>query len=258
MSLNNPAFIFDLDGTVYRGKNVIPGAIEYIQDLYDKGIPYTFFTNRSVRTPTQVFSQLAEYGLPGSPDDILTASLATADYVQSSRVFMIGDNGLRDALLKTNVTLTNEKPDYVVVGYDKDFNQQKLTQAIQMIDDGAILIATNQDTHMIENGKRVPANGSIIAAIETAACINNTYVCGKPNPMVVNYARKRMKLKNEQLVIVGDNLKTDIACGINAGIATILMLTGVTTPGIAATSTIKANYQIHTYTELRERIFNPK
>ena len=221
--------IFDCDGTLYRGSEPIEHAVGFVNRLVDEfGIEVMYYTNRAHRTPEEVAGKLSGMGFPAEPSQILTGGIVTAHELQGSTTFCIGSPPLKTALEERDVVLTDNKPDFVVVGYTEDLMGAELTTAVQLIcHHDATFVATNPDPFIIEEGRRVPENGPLLAAVREATG-REPVIYGKPHPAGIRMACKAMRLEKNQIMLVGDNLATDILCGISAGIDTVLLLTGVT------------------------------
>jgi NagD protein len=226
-------YICDMDGVVYRGNKLIPGIIPFLRKLRETGRNFLFLTNSSGSTPAQLQKKLETLGLPDiEAFRFFTAGMATAQFLATQKArksaYVIGGEGLKAKLIETGFTLTDEKPEYVVVGHTPAFNFDMLKTAVRLIRSGSRFIATNPDVlDPVENGVLDPACGSLVAAIQ-AASEKMPYFIGKPNPLMMRMARERMKLEPEQLVMVGDKMDTDIRAGVEAGMTTVLVLSGVT------------------------------
>jgi 4-nitrophenyl phosphatase len=247
--------IFDLDGTIYRGSQAVPGAAEFVGQLAAHGIKVLFVTNRSNRTPESVCTQLRSYGIACTAENILTSAQATARHLRSGSVFFIGEEGLERALLQAGLTMDPQSPDYVVVGFDRAIDYTKLEKATRLIRAGARFIATNPDKAVNADGGISPGNGAIVAAIATASGVSPVVV-GKPERAIIDIALERMGLSPEHVILVGDNLETDIKAGINAGIRTILILTGVSTRKDVMVSSVKPHRVVEDYEELAHVVFD--
>jgi 4-nitrophenyl phosphatase len=228
--LNKRAFLIDLDGTIYAGTRPIPGAADFIRALDRDGTPYLYVTNNSSRTPEAVADQLRTFGIPASPEQVITSSLSTADYIVKQgggkRVYLIGEDGLRQALVGAGLQLVEEeRADYVVQGIDRQFTYRKLELAVMHIQAGASFILTNPDRLLPWETRFVPGAGAISGSIREATQVEPT-VIGKPSDIIVRYALQRLSTDRE-VWMVGDNLLTDIAAGAAAGLSTALVLTGV-------------------------------
>jgi len=249
--------IFDLDGTIYRGSQAVPGAADFVSRVIGNGIKVLFVTNRSNRTPETVCTQLRSYGISCTTENILTSAQATARFLQRGRVFFIGEEGLEKALLGAGLTMDHQNPDYVVVGFDRSVNYSKIEQATRLIRAGSRFIATNPDKAVNADGGVSPGNGAIVAAIATASGAE-PIVVGKPQRAIIDIALERMGLAPEQVILVGDNLETDIRAGINAGIRSVLILTGVCTRMDAMKSPVKPHRVVEDYNELADIVFDPE
>lgn len=224
--------LIDLDGTLYHGKIRIDGADTLIRRLQEQRIPYLFVTNNSSRTPEQVACHLTEMGIPAKPDEVCTSSLAAAHYISGespgAKVAMIGEQGLRHALESAGLTLVKDAPQYVVQGIDRNFNYDSLMQAMRWIQGGAISVLTNPDLQLPSDTGLTPGAGSIGAAIEAASGVK-PIVIGKPSSILMKFAIDRLGKSPEETIVLGDNIRTDIAAGAHAGCKTVLVWTGVTT-----------------------------
>ncbi|GGE07068.1 haloacid dehalogenase [Marinithermofilum abyssi] len=240
-------YLLDLDGTLYRGNEVIPGALEFVNKLKDSGKPYLFLTNNSFRTPEEVAAKLREFGYPAEADQVVTSSMAAAHYLKeemnSPRVYAIGGNGLRTALKEAGCELTDRKPEAVVVGIDLDFTYEKMKKATLAIHEGARFIGTNGDLNLPTEEGLLPGNGSIIAGIQAATGVKPIFV-GKPESVITEVALDKLQMNRDKLLMIGDNLMTDILTGVNAGMDTLLVYSGVTSPEDYEAADIKATHVI--------------
>lgn len=247
--------ILDLDGTVYLGKQEVPGAAAFVRGLKDAGIRYLFVTNRANRTPIVVAEQLASYGMPCTESDVLTSSQATVQYLKKGSVYYIGEEGLKVELEKAGIAVTDQAPDYVIVSFDRSFTYEKLKTACRLILAGARFIATNPDKALRTAAGFSPGTGSIVAAV-VAATGKEPTIIGKPERLIMDMALERMGLRAEDVINVGDNLATDIPAGINAGIRSAFILTGVSTRDDLARSHLKPTWVVEHYAELTEIVRN--
>ncbi|OZB95493.1 TIGR01457 family HAD-type hydrolase [Paenibacillus sp. XY044] len=224
--------LIDLDGTLYHGKHMIPGADILIRTLKSRQIPYLFVTNNSSKTPDMVATHLNEMGVPAEKEEVCTSSLAAARYIAEefpgARVAMLGEDGLRQALLEEGLKLVEEAPEFVVQGIDRSFTYDTLAQAVRWISEGARYVLTNPDLLLPSDHGLVPGAGSLGAAIEAASGVK-PIVIGKPSSHLMKYATDRLRLSPTEATVIGDNMRTDIAAGAAAGCQTILVLTGLTT-----------------------------
>lgn len=242
-------YLIDLDGTMYRGKEKIPAAKRFIEKLKKNDIPFLFVTNNSTQEPQAVVKNLADnFDIHVTTDNVYTTALATADYLASldenkKAVYAIGEFGLKKALTNKGFYFEEQHPDYVVVGLDYDVTYHKFELATLAIKRGATFIGTNADTNLPNERGLVPGAGSIIALVECATQQKATYI-GKPEAIIMKKALNRLKLKKNEVIMVGDNYMTDITAGINLGIDTLLVYTGVSTPEQVKEKEIKPTYEI--------------
>ncbi|MCI8326685.1 MAG: HAD family hydrolase [Lachnospiraceae bacterium] len=221
-----------MDGVIYHGNKILPGVAEFIQWLQDKDKKYLFLTNNSQYTPLELQQKLARMGLNVPEEHFYTSALATATFLQNQSpgcsVFAIGDAGLLNALYDKGITMNDVNPDYVVVGEGHTYSLDSLTKATNMVLSGAKLIGTNSDVSgPIENGI-VPACRALIAPIEMATG-TKAYFCGKPNPLMMRTGLRLLDCHSNEAVMVGDRMDTDVISGMESGMSTVLVLSGVTT-----------------------------
>lgn len=224
-------FICDMDGVIYHGKNILPGAKEFIQWLKAENKKYLFLTNSSQSTPRELAEKLARLGLDVGEEHFYTSAMACAAFLSSQMpggsVFVIGDPPLTKALYDVGFSMNDVSPDYVVVGETYSYTYDRIVKAALLVRKGARLVGANPDlTGPMESGV-VPATGALIAPIELASGVK-AYFTGKPNPLMMRNAIAKIACRREDTVIIGDRMDTDIIAGIEAGIDTVLVLTGVT------------------------------
>jgi 4-nitrophenyl phosphatase len=225
------AVLFDLDGVVYVGANVLPGAQEIFDWLDAQHRPFALVTNNSTRTPKQYQDRLAAMGVRVPLQTIYTSALATAQYLQKhyppgATVFRIGEEGLTEALAGAGFRLVADQPDLVCVGLDQDLTYDKLKVACLAIRRGAAFIATNPDRTLPTEAGLVPGCGAILAALQTCTDARPV-VIGKPSATMIDLLIERLGVSKPETAIIGDRLDTDIEAGAAAGITTVLVLTGV-------------------------------
>ncbi len=225
------AFICDMDGVIYHGNRLLPGVPEFVRHLQENDKRYLFLTNSSERTPRELAQKLARLGLSVPEAHFYTSALSTAMFLATQSpgcsVYAIGEAGLLNALYAAGITMNDVNPDYVVVGETPGYTYDKITKAIRLVLGGARLVGTNPDlTGPTESGL-VPACGCLCAPIELATG-RRAYYLGKPNPLMMRQAMKTLGSKPEETVIIGDRMDTDILAGVESGIETLLVLTGVT------------------------------
>ena len=227
-------YMIDLDGTIYRGKEKIPAAKRFIERLQEHDIPFLFVTNNSTQAPIKVVENLANnFDIHVKEENVYTSALATADYIadlnkDKRSVYVIGEVGLKQAILDKGFHFEETNPDYVVVGLDYDVTYHKFELATLAIKRGAKFIGTNADTNLPNERGLVPGAGSVIALVECSTQQKATYI-GKPETIIMEKALERLGLPKDEVVMVGDNYMTDIKAGINFGIDTMLVYTGVST-----------------------------
>jgi NagD protein len=224
-------FIIDMDGVIYHGNQLIPGVIEFIGWLEAQKKKFLFLTNSSERSPRELQQKLERLGVRVGEEHFYTSALATAAFLKSQQpggsVFAIGESGLINALYDAGLTMNDVNPDYVVVGESKAYTYDKITHAIRLVLKGAKLIGTNPDVTGPTDQGLVPATGALMAPIELATG-SKAYYVGKPNPLIMRNALKKLDCRREDAVIIGDRMDTDIIAGIESEIETVLVLSGVT------------------------------
>jgi NagD protein len=228
-------YLSDMDGVLLRGSTPIPGASDFIKRLRDKGVPFLILTNNSQYTQRDLHVRLLYMGLDVPPESIFTSALATAQFLHSQRpggrAFVIGESGLTTALHDIGYIITDKEPEYVVIGETTTYSFARITQAIRFISGGARFIATNPDSNGPGDGGMVPATGAV-AALITAATGIKPYFIGKPNPLMMRMALRTLNAHSEDSIMIGDRMDTDVIAGIESGLRTALVLTGVTTPAM--------------------------
>jgi NagD protein len=224
-------YLTDMDGVLLRGTTLIPGAIEFIQRLRIKDLPFLILTNNSQYTPHDLQVRLLYIGLEVPPESIFTSALATAQFLHSQRpggrAFVLGESGLTTALHDIGYVLTDQEPEYVVLGETTTYSFERITLAIRFVMAGARFIATNPDVMGPGVGGIVPATGAVAALIGAATGVR-PYFIGKPNPLMMRTALRTLNAHSEESVMIGDRMDTDIVAGTESGLRTILVLTGVT------------------------------
>jgi NagD protein len=225
-----------MDGVLVHEDVAIPGADRFLTRLAEVGRPYLVLTNNSIYTRRDLAARLRAGGLEVPEQSIWTSALATAGFLAEQRpggsAFVIGEWGLTTALHQAGYTLTDREPDYVVLGETRTYGFERITRAIRLIGAGARFIATNPDPTGPSPAGPIPATGSIAALISRATGVD-PYFVGKPNPLMMRSALNRLDGHSDSATIVGDRMDTDVVAGIEAGLETILVLSGVTTPAEA-------------------------
>jgi 4-nitrophenyl phosphatase len=228
--------LLDLDGTLYRGKERVPGADRLMAGLAERGVPHWYVTNNSSRTPQEVARHLREMGIPAEDGQVVTSSLAAADYAAAryagATAFVIGETGLTQALTEAGIRVIDdpenagERAQLVVQGIDRQLTYAKLAAASARIRSGAVYILTNPDLALPSDGGLIPGAGSIAAALR-AASGTEPVVIGKPSDILMDYALRRAGLAADEVWVIGDNPLTDIAAAVRARCPSVLTLTGV-------------------------------
>lgn len=224
-------FLVDMDGVIYRGGEVIPGAAEFIRALRTFNIPFLFLTNNSQRTRRDVATKVTRMGIPIEESHVFTCAMATARFLAAQKphgtAFVIGEGGLLHALHRNGYAIVDKNPDYVVVGEGRMLSFEIVEQAVQMVLDGARLIATNLDPNCPTAKGTRPGCGAIVALIESATGVR-AFSVGKPSPVMMRTARKELGLASSETIMIGDTMETDILGGVQMGYRTILVLSGGT------------------------------
>lgn len=225
-------FICDMDGVIYHGNQILPGAADFIQWLQKEEKKYLFLTNNSGYTPRELHQKLARMGLDVPEEHFYTSALATAAFLKEQApgctAFVIGEAGLLNALYDAGITMNEVNPDYVVVGEGRSYSLETLTKATNLVMGGAKLIGANSDVSgPIESGI-APACRALTAPIEMATG-TKAYFCGKPNPLMMRTGLRLLACHSGEAVMVGDRMDTDVISGMESGMSTVLVLSGVST-----------------------------
>ena len=223
-------WLTDMDGVLVHENHPIPGASELLEQWRNEGKPYLVLTNNSIFTPRDLSARLRASGLQVPEESIWTSALATADFLKSQipggSAFVIGEAGITTALHEAGFVMTESDPDYVVIGETRNYSFEAITKAIRLIGNGSRFIATNPDATGPSADGPLPATGAV-AALITKATGKEPYVVGKPNPMMFRSALNKIGAHSETTAMIGDRMDTDIVAGIEAGLHTILVLTGI-------------------------------
>ena len=227
-------FICDMDGVIYHGNRLLPGVREFVDWLYAEGKSFLFLTNSSERSPRELQQKLSRMGLEVDESHFYTSALATAAFLSRQApgcsAYVIGAPGLVGALYDAGITMNDVNPDYVVVGETSGYNYESILRAVSLVLGGAKLIGTNTDlTGPTEHGI-VPACRALVAPIELATG-KSAYFVGKPNPLMMRTGLKLLGCHSAEAAMVGDRMDTDIIAGIETGLETVLVLSGVTEEG---------------------------
>jgi NagD protein len=224
------SWLMDMDGVLVHEESAIPGAAEFLGRLRELGLPFLVLTNNSMYTRRDLSARLLRSGLELPEESIWTSALATARFLDDQRpggsAFVVGEAGLTTALHEYGYTLTERDPDYVVLGETRTYSFERITRAIRLVAAGARFIATNPDNVGPTLEGPLPATGSVAALISRATGVEPYYV-GKPNPLMMRSALNAIDAHSETTAMVGDRMDTDIVSGLEAGLETVLVLTGV-------------------------------
>ena len=251
------SWLMDMDGVLVHEEHLIPGADRFIARLKERGVPFLVLTNNSVYTNRDLAARLRASGLDVPEEAIWTSALATARFLDDQRpggsAYVIGEAGLTTALHSSGYTLTERAPDYVVLGETRTYSFERITRAIRLIDAGSRFIATNPDPTGPTVDGLVPATGSVAALISRATGVE-PYFVGKPNPLMMRSALNALDAHSETTAMVGDRMDTDIVAGLEAGMETILVLSGVTTRVEAERHPYRASRMVDSIADLVDEL----
>jgi 4-nitrophenyl phosphatase len=240
-------YLIDLDGTMYKGSERIEAASDFVKRLGEKNTPYLFVTNNSSRTPAQVAEKLRGFDIPAKEEQVYTTSQATANYIydrkKDASIYLIGEEGIRTALEKKGFQFAREDADFVVVGIDRELTYERLAIACLAVRNGAVFLSTNADVALPTERGFMPGNGSITAVISVSTQTKPIFI-GKPESIIMEQALKVLGTSKEETLMVGDYYDTDIVAGMNAGLDTLLVHTGVTTKEMLSSYDRKPTYSI--------------
>ncbi|MEV6059849.1 HAD-IIA family hydrolase [Nocardia asteroides] len=226
------SYLTDMDGVLVHEDQLIPGADEFLAELRENEIPFLVLTNNSIRTPRDLQARLRHTGLDIPEESIWTSALATATFLDDQRpngtAYVVGESGLTTALHEIGYVLTDSDPDYVVLGETRTYSFEAITTAIRLVERGAKFIATNPDATGPSRDGVLPATGSV-AALITRATGKEPYYVGKPNPLMMRSALRRIGAHSQSTVMIGDRMDTDVISGLEAGMRTILVTSGIST-----------------------------
>jgi NagD protein len=226
-------WLSDMDGVLVHEEEAIPGAAEFVRRLRDRGRPFLLLTNNSIFTARDLQARLGRSGIDVPEESIWTSALATAQFLDGQRpggtAYVVGEAGLTTAMHAIDYVLTDRDPEYVVLGETRTYSFEAITTAIRLIERGARFIATNPDPTGPSNAGPIPATGSVAALITRATGVQ-PYFVGKPNALMMRSALNRIDAHSESTVMVGDRMDTDVISGLEAGLRTVLVLTGSTRP----------------------------
>ena len=228
-------FIIDMDGVIYHGNRLLPGAKEFVEWLYREEKEFLFLTNSSRYTPKELQKKLEWMGLDVDQSHFYTSALATAAFISTqtpeATAYAVGEHGLQNALYDAGITVNEIHPDYVIIGEADNYCYDHIVTATKFVNDGARLIGTNYDLTGPVEGGIVPACRALMAPIELATG-KQAYYVGKPNALMMRTGLRILGVHSEDAAIIGDRMDTDIVAGIESGLDTVLVLSGVTAPGM--------------------------
>ena len=229
---NKQGYISDMDGVIYHGNCILPGVKEFVNWLYKEDKPFLFLTNSSERSPLELRQKLSRMGLDVDESHFYTSALATAKFLAEQApgcsAYVIGAPGLVNALYDAGITMNDVNPDYVVVGETDSYNYNMIIKAVQLINKGARLVGTNPDMTGPSEMGIIPACQALVAPISLATG-KTPYFVGKPNPLMMRTGLKMLNVHSADAVMIGDRMDTDIVAGMESGLMTALVLSGVST-----------------------------
>lgn len=247
-------FLIDMDGVIYGGDVMIPGADEFVARLLKENIPFTFMTNNSQRTPLEVVRKLRKLGIEITEKHVYTSAMATGKFIASQRpngsCYVLGEGGLLTSLHDNGLTLVETDPDFVVLGEGRNFTLEMVQKAVDMILAGAKFITTNRDPSPKKKGWNNLGIAATTAMIEEAAG-TRAFVVGKPGPVMMRSARKFIGLETADTVVIGDTMETDIRGGVQMGYKTILVLSGVSTRAHLSQFAFKADMIVESIKDIQ-------
>nr|WP_249114941.1 TIGR01457 family HAD-type hydrolase [Bacillus pumilus] len=250
-------YLIDLDGTMYKGTEKIEEAGQFVQKLNELNIPYLFVTNNSSRTPKQVADKLVSFDIPATEEQVFTTSMATANYIAEQKkdasVYVIGEEGIKQAIEEKGLMFGQEDADFVVVGIDRDITYEKFAVGAIAIRQGAQFVSTNGDIAIPTERGLLPGNGSLTSVLTVTTTVKPTFI-GKPESIIMEQAMRVLGTDLSETLMVGDNYDTDIMAGMNAGMDTLLVHTGVTTKELLQKYDKQPTYVIDSLSEWIERL----
>ncbi len=251
-------FLIDMDGVLWTGNTPLPGMQDFFAYLRETETPFVLVTNNAAKTLEQYMEKFAMMGVEVQPHEVLSAAMGVGLYLKqtakpNSTVYVIGEDGIREALADAGLVLADSNADYVAVGYTQKLTWEMLAKATLNINDGATFIGSNPDVSFPEERGFVPGNGATLAAIAAATGVQPTII-GKPEPILYQQAVERLPYDMSSTLAIGDRLETDILGAINADIASLLVMTGVTSAAQAKNSTIKSTHVLNGLPELLETL----
>lgn len=249
-----------MDGVIYRGNQLIPGADQFVARLRREKIPFRFLTNNSQRTRRDVALKLCRMGLEAAPEDVFTCAMATARFLADQKpgatAFVIGENGLATALHHNGIAVVDDDADYVVVGEGRTLNFEMIERALRLIEKGARLVATNIDATCPTDAGTRPGCGAIVAMLEKATGLE-AFSVGKPSGVMMRMAQDELGIHPRGTIMVGDTMSTDILGGVGMGYRTVLVLSGHTTMDHLHDYAYRPDWIIDSVAQMPEQLFQP-
>lgn len=250
-------YLIDLDGTMYRGSEQIEAASEFVSYLEKNNLPYLFVTNNSSQAPEQVAQKLNQFQISATKESVFTTSQATANYISEKKekatIYVIGEDGLKQALINNGHQLVDDHPEYVVIGIDREISYEKLSKACIAVRNGATFISTNGDIAIPTEKGLLPGNGALTSVISVSTKTSPIFI-GKPERIIVEQALHQLGVAKQDTVMVGDNYDTDIMAGINCGLDTLLVHTGVTKKEHLKHYPIQPTYTVDSLTDYLKQL----
>nr|WP_231951903.1 HAD-IIA family hydrolase [Nocardia terpenica] len=254
------SYLTDMDGVLVHEDHLVPGADKFLAELQANGVPFLVLTNNSIRTPRDLQARLRHTGLDIPQESIWTSALATATFLNEQKpggtAYVVGESGLTTALHEIGYVLTDSDPDYVVLGETRTYSFEAITTAIRLVDRGASFIATNPDPTGPSREGLLPATGSV-AALITRATGREPYYIGKPNPLMMRSALRRIGAHSQSSVMIGDRMDTDVIAGLEAGMRTVLVTSGISDRASIQKFPYKPTLVIDSVADLVGRTGNP-
>jgi NagD protein len=253
-------YLMDMDGVLVHEEHLIPGVDKFLAELVTEQIPFLVLTNNSIYTARDLRARLLRTGLDIPESAIWTSALATAKFLDSQRpggsAYVVGEAGLTTALHNVGYVLTERDPDYVVLGETRTYSFESITKAIRLVEGGARFIATNPDESGPSREGLLPATGAVAALIERATGREPYYV-GKPNPLMMRSALRALGTHSENTLMIGDRMDTDVRSGLEAGLQTILVLSGISGAGTEERFPYRPSMVIDSVADLIGRVADP-
>lgn len=253
-------YLMDMDGVLVHEEHMVPGADALLAALRENHVPFLVFTNNSIYTPRDLRARLLRTGLDVPEEAIWTSALATAQFLENQRpggsAYVVGESGLTTALHNIGYVLTDRDPDYVILGETRTYSFEAITKAIRLVEAGARFIATNPDEKGPSREGTLPATGAVAALIERVTGRAPYYV-GKPNPLMMRSALRHLRVHSENTLMIGDRMDTDVRSGLESGLKTILVLSGISDERTAEVFPYRPTKVVGSVAELVDNVLDP-